>query len=231
MSYRGYFEGLLTDLRSRIFLMSGRVRDEFSLAYDALVTGKQEYIEAVYALDREVSQLHREIGESCFSLISRQQPVARDLRLIITAFNVSVELEHMGNQAKGIARASERMKDSAKPLQMPHSLDVMQQVAQVMHDDTFAAWEQRDIAKLQSVLDRDDEVDALDAEVQIELFTRMAGTQEAAEIEKLYDLLRSSREVERFADLACNIAENVVIYLQETEFDLAASAAPGPTRT
>ncbi len=227
MSHRGYFDGLLTDLRSRIFLMSGRVRDEFSLAYDALVTGRQEYIEAVYALDREVNQLHREIGESCFSLISRQQPVARDLRLIITAFNVSVELEHMGNQAKGIARASERMKDSAKPLQMPHSLDIMKQMAQVMHDDTFEAWEQRDIAKLQSVLDRDDEVDALDVEVQAELFTRMASTKEASEIEVLYDLLRSSREVERFADLACDIARDVMVYLQETEFESPATSGPG----
>ena len=222
MSHRGYFEGLLADLRSRIFLMSGRVRDEFSLAYDALVTGKQEYIEAVYAMDKEVNQLHREIEKDCFLLISRQQPVAKDLKLIIAAFNVSVELEHMGNQAKGVARAAERMKESSEPLQLPHSLDIMKQMAQAMHDDTFKAWEQRDVAGLEVILKKDDEVDALDVEVQSELFSRMAGTKETAEIEVLYDLLRSSREVERFADLACNIARNVGTLLRDTEFESVA---------
>ncbi len=216
MSHRSYFEGLLTDLRSRVFLMSGRVRNEFSLAYDALVTGQQEYIEAVYALDREVNQRHRDIGESCFSLISRQQPVAQDLKLIITAFNVSVALQHMGNQAKGMTRAAERMHDSLQAVHLPHSLDTMRQVAQAMHDDTFKAWEQRDMAKLQTVQERDDEVDALDVAVQAELFARMADAQEASEIEILYGLLRSSREVERFADLACDIARDVESYLRDT---------------
>ncbi len=228
MSHRGYFEGLLTDLRGRIFLMSGRVRDAFSLAYDALVTGKQEYIEAVYALDQEVNQLHMKIGESCFSLISRQQPVARDLRLIITVFNVSVALEHMGNQARGMARAAERMKNSSVAvLPVPHSLDIMKRMAQGMHDDTFAAWEQRDIAKLQAVLDQDGAVDDLDIEVQAELFVRMASTKEAAEIEILYDLLRCSREVEKFADLACDIARDVAIFLQETQSEAIVPAELG----
>lgn len=219
MSHRGYFDSLLDALRSRIFLMSGRIRDEFSLAYEALVTGKQESIEAVYAMDREVNQLHREIEESCFSLISRQQPVANDLKLIITAFNISVELERMGNQAKGLARAAERMQNSTRPLQLPHSLDIMKQLAQDMHDDTFKAWEQRDVAKLAAVVRRDKEVDALDGEVQVELFNRMARSTEATEIEVLYDLLRSSREVERFADLACNIAEYIGALVRDTEFE------------
>lgn len=218
MTLRAHFDTQLAALRSRLFLMSGRVRDEFALAYHALVNRDREAIETVYAQDREVDQLCAQIERSCFSLISLQQPVAKDLRLIITVFNINTDLERMGDQAKGIARVTERLLAIPSAWFPPHGLDAMHQKAQFMHDETFKAWDEQNVPRLERVVASDDAVDAWDVEVQSELFSRMAGTAQATDIEALYELLRASREVERFADLVCNIARDITSYVRDTQF-------------
>lgn len=223
VSYRGFFDASLDDLRSRVFLMSDRVREELSLAYEALINADMEPCRAAFALHRELERMQIEIEEDCFTLISRQQPVAQDLKLIITVLNISVELARMGDQARGLARIAKRLIHSPLPPQLPHGLDTMKRLAQEMHDDTFKAWERRDTEMLAKIVLRDTEVDSLDGEVQTELFTRMASSGQPQEIKLLNELLRASREVERFADLACNIALEIDSYLENTGFPRAAA--------
>lgn len=214
---RSHFESQLLDLRSRLFLMSGRVRDEFALAFQALVNRDLEEAEVVFGLDREVNHMQREIERDCITLISRQQPVAKDLQLIITVYNINVDLERMGDQAKGIARVTKRLHQ--KPLfSLPNGLAVMHRMAAKMHDDTFTAWEHGDLDLAREVISRDDEVDAIDGQIQSEFFLRMANTQDQAEIEALYECIRATREIERFADLLCNVARDIIDYVQETQY-------------
>lgn len=220
---RHHFETQLTALRSSLFLMSGRVRDEFALAYNALVNRDRDTVEAVYTLDREVDQLRSQIEQKCFLLISRQQPVATDLHLIITIYNINVDLDRMGDQARGIARCTDRMLVQP-PVSLPHDLDAMQQWAQSMHDQAFDAWARHDVPQAEQILAQDEEVDALYARVQAMLFAAMAETSDPNAIQTFYELIRVAREVERFADLACNIARDVIRYMHAIE--LGPSAQP-----
>ena len=104
MSIRRYFDQQLSDLRDRILLMGSRVQDELHLAMSALNSLDMTKADAVFAADRVVNETRFEIEELCFTLIVTQQPAARDLRTIIAAMNVIVDLERMGDQAKGIAK-------------------------------------------------------------------------------------------------------------------------------
>ncbi len=213
---RSHFETQLGELRSKLFLMSGRVRDQFTIGFDAFLQRDANRIEEVYALGQEVKQLQAEVEANCFTLISRQQPVAQDLLLIITVYNISLDLERMSSQARGIARSTERL--LTKPaFEVPIKFHTMYQLALDMHDNTFKGWEDKDTDLLHQVIDQDDQVDILDREVQKELFSRMAKTEQAQDIEAFYEFIRVSREVERFADLAGNISRTVWIFVNDTE--------------
>ncbi len=217
VTIRSYFDSQMADLRSRLFLMSGRIRDEFTLGFDAFLQRDASLIEAVYALAQEVQTLQAEVEANCFTLISRQQPVAQDLLLIITVYNINLDLERMGSQARGIARSTERL--LTKPaFEVPHEFHAMYRLALGMHDDTFKGWEDKDLDLLKQTIDQDEQVDALDRKLQKTLFGQMAQTEQTQDIEALYEFIRVSREVERFADLACSIARTVWIYLYDTEY-------------
>ncbi len=216
ITIRSHFDSQLIELRSRLFLISGRVRDQFTLGFNAFVKRDRQQIAQVYALDKEVKRLQNEVEASCFTLISRQQPVAQDLHLIITIYNINLDLERMGSQARGIARATERL--LPKPaFELPLSFHTMYRLVLGMHDDTFRGWESKDQVLLRQVIDQDDQVDDLVREAQRELFSRMAQTEQTEDIAALYEFIRVSREVERFADLACAIARTVGVFVHDTE--------------
>ncbi len=214
---RNYFDSQMADLRSRLFLLSGRVREEFTLGFDAFIQRDAKLIEAVYALAQEVQSLQAEVEAACFTLISRQQPVAQDLLLIITVYNINLDLERMGSQARGIARSTERLL-TMPAFEVPHEFHTMYRMAQDMHDHTFMGWESKDVDLLWQIVARDEQVDELNQQVQRALFSRMAQTEQASDIAALYEFTRVSREVERFADLTCNIARAVCTFVQDTEY-------------
>ena len=216
-SIRRTFDNQLSDLRSRLYIMSAVVREEFDLGFRALIHRDADSVEAVYAIDEEMRSKRAEIERGCFTLLSRQQPVAHDLRRLIVYYNVALDLERMGQQAKGLARSSRRVMDKP-PYPLPHGLALMHDKARHMHDATFAAWEQGDLNAIGRVIADDDEVDELDRTVKEELFRRMAETSDESLIATLYESIRATREVERFADLVCMVARDVREYTRMTSF-------------
>ena len=216
-SIRRTFDNQLSDLRSRLYIMSAVVKEEFDLGFRALSDRDPDSVEAVYAIDEEMRGRRAEIERSCFTLLSRQQPVAHDLRRIIVYYNVALDLERMGQQARGLARSSRRVMDKP-PCPLPHGLALMHDKARQMHDAAFAAWEQGDLDQIDRVIAADDEVDSLDRSVKEELFGRMAATSDEAEIATLYEYIRATREVERFADLVCMVARDVQEYTRLIKF-------------
>ena len=216
-SIRRTFDNQLSDLRSRLYIMSGVVREEFDLGFQALADRDPDAVEAVYAIDEEMRDKRSEIERGCFTLLSRQQPVAHDLRRIIVYYNVALDLERMGQQAKGLARSSRRVMDKP-PCPLPHGLALMHDKARQMHDATFSAWEQGDLEQIDRVIAADDEVDELDRTVKEELFRHMAETSDEDLIATLYEYIRATREVERFADLVCMVARDVQEYTRMISF-------------
>lgn len=217
MRTRVHFDQQLSELRDDILLMGSRVEAELKLAVDAYNTLDRKKAREVYAADKEVNQARFDIEEQCFTLIVTQQPAAGDLRTIVTALNVIVDLERMGDQAKGIAKVVPHL---LKNPDQPRPPELVQMSAMVggMLNQVMLAYAHSNVDLARIVANQDDQVDALYAQVFHQIMTQMAGVDDPDKVEAAYELLRVARELERFGDLATNVAERV-IYLVTGSFD------------
>ena len=185
------------------------VEEELKLALQALDTLNLELAQDVMAADIEVNDMRFAIEEKCFELIVTQQPAARDLRAIVAVMNMIVDLERMGDQAKGIAKIIERMAEHSKRPNLPELTKMGEIVGDMLHQ-SMTAYASNDINLAQLVADRDDEVDGLYANIFTKTMEKMADTKKQKKVESSYEMLRSARELERFGDLATNVAERVI---------------------
>jgi phosphate transport system protein len=149
------------------------------------------------------------IEEKCFSLIVTQQPAARDLRAIVAVMNIIVDLERMGDQAKGIAKAVPHITPHPNRTMFPELKQMGHIVEQMLHD-SMKAFAKKDIELANQVAHADDKVDGLYARIFTEIMEKMAAVEDVDRIEATYELLRVARELERFGDLATNVAERVI---------------------
>lgn len=212
---RAHFDRKLSDLRDGILLMGSRVEEEMRLALEALATLNLDKANEVFAADRIVNRMRFEIEEQCFSLIVTQQPAARDLRTIMTAMNMIVDLERMGDQTKGIAKVIPHL--LKHPLiDRPVELKQMGELTSRMLNQVLLAYARANVDLARMVGQQDDEVDMLYAQVFNKIMLQMAHTNSPDQIEASYELLRVARELERFGDLATNIAERVVYLVTGT---------------
>lgn len=219
---RARFVRKLTELRDDILTMGSMVEEELKLALKALDKLDTELAAQVFEADQAVNATRFEIEEKCFTLIVTQQPAAGDLRAIIAVMNMIVDLERMGDQTKGIAKVIPHIQqyaDSPHPLELKQMGDMVDK----MLSDSMTAYAQGNVALAQQVTERDDEVDKLYAQIYTKTMERMAETKNPDKVEANYEILRAARELERFGDLATNIAERVVYrvtgQLHETNID------------
>ena len=167
----------------------------------------QEVIDEDDAIDDQCADLE----EKCIDLIATQQPLASDLRTLITVLRVSDELERMGDYAEGIAKIAISMGDEP-PLKRLIDIPRMADRCVDMLRRSLDALVNRDVPAARQVWDDDDEVDDLYDQVYRELLTYMMG--DPATIRRATYLLWVAHDLERIADRATNIAERV-IYLVE----------------
>jgi len=201
------FDEELNKLREKLLRMSGIVEESVALSIEALKDRKEELAREVLRREEGVNLLDVEIDETCLRLLALRQPMAGDLRLITSAMKIGVDLERMGDLAVNIAqRALELLRvPILKPL-----VDIprMARLAQDMLKDSIQSFIDRNDALAAEVCKRDDAVDALENQVFRELRRDMRG--DPATIERAVGLLLVSRYLERLADHATNIAENVI---------------------
>ncbi len=219
---RERFERKLSELRDDILKMGSMVDEELKLALDALKTLDTDLGQQVYEADKGVNDMRYAVEEKCFALIVTQQPAAGDLRAIVAVMNMIVDLERMGDQAKGIAKVIPHLLKYPKQTR-PHELDLMGEKVGGMLRDSMTAYAHNDVELAQHVADQDDEVDSLYADVFNFTMETMAGTKKTHKVEAAYEILRVGRELERFGDLATNIAERVIYrvegWMQEVNTD------------
>ena len=174
---------------------------------DGLVERDRQLVDRVLGGDEPINQLHIEIDSRCFKLLALHQPMAVDLRAIVSAVKINTDLERVGDLAINIAEAVRRYMRHP-PVKELIDIPRMADIAQAMLRDALDAYVRRDIALAQSVLDADDELDALKTQVFRELLTYML--QDPSTIEPALDLILISRHLERIGDHATNIAEDVI---------------------
>lgn len=202
-----HFQEELDQLKSRLLEMGGLAEERVRMAIQALVERDRSLVDAVLAGDAPINQLHIEIDSRCVKLLALHQPMAVDLRAILSAVKINTDLERVGDLAINIGEAGLRY--LAHPA-VKELIDIprMAEIAQRMLRDALDAFVSRDVALAQRVLDADDELDALKTQVFRELLTHML--QAPATIEPAIDLILISRHLERIGDHATNIAEDVI---------------------
>ena len=222
MQLRERFHRALEELRDDILLMGSRVEHQMKLALKALKELDTDLARTVYEEDMLVNQARFDIEEKCFALIVMQQPAASDLRIVVAAMNIIVDLERMGDQAKGIAKLIPHLKKFPETIQPPE-LQQMGTMVLSMANQAMAAYADDNVALARSISKQDDQVDALYAKVFTHVMFEMARTDKPEYIETIYEILRSSREIERYGDLAVNIADRIVYLvtgtMEETNVD------------
>jgi len=212
MVMRERFEKKLNELRDDILKMGSMVEEELDLALDALESLDMDLGKQVFEADREVNAMRFAIEEKSFALIVTQQPAARDLRAIVAVMNMIVDLERMGDQAKGIARIIPHLIKYPKRSQYP-KLKQMGAMVSAMLRQSMTAYTNSNVDLAKMVAAQDDEVDGLYARIFTEVMEKMAETKKQKKVEASYEILRAAQKLERFGDLATNIAERV-IYLE-----------------
>jgi phosphate transport system protein len=206
------FHEKLDLLKQRLLAMSERAEELLALSVQAFLRRDPAAAEAVLAADREVDSLEVEVESLAVSLLALQQPMARDLRFIISAIRITNDLERVGDHAVNIAQSALRMVDIRTNVVPPPEIEEMALRARKMLSDALDALVRLDGTLGRDVCRRDDQVDALHESVFRIMLTHMMEDQ--ATISASLELLLVSRNLERVADLATNVAEDAV-YLAE----------------
>jgi phosphate transport system protein len=202
-----HFEEDLSQLKSRLLEMGGLAEDRLRSAVRGLVDRDLAQLDRVLTGDGALNQLHIEVDDRCFKLLALQQPMAADLRAIVSAVKINSDLERVGDLAVNIAEAAARNLQHPKVKEL---IDIprMAVIAQEMLRDALDAYVRRDVALAQRVLARDDELDLLKTLVFRELLDYML--KDPTTIKAALDLILVSRHLERTGDHATNIAEDVI---------------------
>jgi phosphate transport system protein len=204
---RHHFETELQALRNQLLTMGGLVEERVHRAVQSLVHRREEEAQRIIATDKEINDLQIDIDDRCLRLLATQAPLALDLRLITSAMKINADLERVGDQAVNIAE-NVLVLIPQPPLKPLIDLPRMAEIAEKMIRDALDAFVKRDAELARDVLRRDDEVDELKDQVFRELLTYMMA--DPGTIQRALALILIGRNLERIADHATNIAEDVI---------------------
>ncbi len=202
-----HFQDELEQLKARLLEMGGLAEEHVRLAVQGLVKRDRPVLDRVLVADEAVNRLHLEVDNRCFKLLALYQPMAADLRTIVSAVKINADLERVGDLAVNIAEAARRYAGHP-PVKKLIDIPLMADIAQTMLRDALDSFVRRDVDLAQHVLDEDDRLDALKTQVFRELLTYML--QDPTTIEPALDLILVSRHLERIGDHATNVAEDVI---------------------
>jgi phosphate transport system protein len=209
MTTRHSYDQELESLRLALLQMGTLVEQSIADAVQSLAKQDVGLAQKVMDGDDIIDQMEEDVEDKCILLIARQQPLARDLRIISTGLKLTTDLERMGDHAFDIAKIALKLADQQliKPLTVISQMD---QLARQMLKDSLDAYLKLDIELAERVCLADDKVDAMYSHVFRELLTYMM--EDPRTISQATQLIFVGRYLERIADHSTNIAE-WVIYL------------------
>lgn len=201
------FDEELMELKAKIMEMATRAEEQIDLAVRSLKNRNEELANEVIRREEDINRLDIEVDEMCMRLLALRQPMAADLRFITSALKISGDLERIGDQSYNIA---ERALKLIKLPQLKPLIDIprMADIARQMVHDAIVAFINRDDVLAKKVCERDDEVDGLNDQVFRELLTFMMS--DPSTITRAVELILVGRHLERLADHATNISEDVI---------------------
>jgi phosphate transport system protein len=206
-----HYTGQLADIREMVLRMGGLAEQMTRRVIHALVQRDAGILAEVRAMESQVNLLHVEIDEACLELIALRQPAAADLRFITAAMKIIVDMERIGDQAINIVERAESLL-AVPPLKPLIDIPRMADIAQEMLKASLDAYVNGDDELAYQTILKDDEVDQLKDQVFRELLTFMMS--DPTTIPRAMDLILVSRHIERIADHATNICEDVIFMVK-----------------
>lgn len=206
-----HFHSELDHLKSRLVHMAGLAEERVQRAVQSLKERDAEAARQVIVGDRDLNALEMEIDERALNLLALQQPMARDLRFIAMATKISNDLERVGDHAVNIAETVRKLVDFPPLLRLPE-LDEMARIATGMLGDALDSFINADSKLAREIGERDDRVDDLHRIVFDAVVERMES--DPGNVKPGIGHFLVSRNIERIADLATNLAEDVVYMVE-----------------
>lgn len=206
-----HYSEQLARLREQVLRMGGLAEQMTRRVVQALVERDVGILPEVRAMESRVNQLHIEIDEACIELIALRQPAAVDLRFIAAAMKIIVDMERIGDQAINIVERAEVLL-TVPPLKPLIDIPRMADIAQEMLKASLDAYVNGDDNLAYRTILKDDEVDQLKDQVFRELLTYMMA--DPSTIPRAMELILVSRHLERIADHATNICEDVIFMVK-----------------
>jgi phosphate transport system protein len=208
---RRHFEEQLAECNSRLVHMGAVAQRMIDESIQCLLDRDAEGHQRVFKDEEEMNGLHIEIDERVISALALQQPVATDLRLLIMASKIAGELERIGDQAVNICQNTASLLQHP-PVEISTNMPAMADLVREMLRESLEAFLCRDVELAQKVLHTDDKVDDFKDQVFFQLLGHMMS--EPPAIPRAVALILISRSLERVADHATNIAEEVIYAAQ-----------------
>jgi len=207
----------LHKLKEEVVSMGGLVSKAIGDSVLSLKNRDIGLAQKVIEMDSEIDALDHRIEEDCMRLLALQQPMARDLRLIISVLKMSIDLERMGDLALEIAVIT-KITASVPPIKPLVDLPRMSDICQEMLKDIMIAFENKDVELAKAAAKRDDEIDMLFDQVRRELISYMI--EDPKKITGAQHLTFVARYLERIGDHMTNLSENVVFMVTGERLEL-----------
>lgn len=207
----------LHKLKEEVVSMGSLVSKAIGDSVLSLKNRDSDLAQKVIEMDKEIDAMDHKIEADCMRLLALQQPMARDLRLIISVLKMSIDLERMGDLSLEIAVIT-KITASVPPIKPLVDIPRMSDICQDMLKNIMIAFENKDVEAAKAVARRDDEIDALFDQVRRELISYMI--EDPKKITGAQHLTFVARYLERIGDHITNLSENVVFMVTGERVEL-----------
>ena len=220
---RTRFHQGLDELKDKLLRMAGMAEQAVDRAIESYRQHDAALCEQVFQTEAAINASEREIDELALDLLAMQQPMAVDLRFILAVIKINADLERVGDQAVNIAERTRELM-SLPVADLPLDLPLMASMASGMIRKAIEAFIHADAELAQSVLTMDDKVDSMNREIAEAMMAQMNHSPQHTR--QALDALLIARNLERVADHATNIAEDVIFWVRGADVRHGGHSAP-----
>ncbi len=226
MAIRIKFHQSLDDLKERLLVMAGMAEQAIQRSIEAYTTRDLNLCELVFRSEPAINRLEREIDQLALDLLAMEQPMAIDLRFILSVIRINADLERVGDQAVNIAVRVKEM-GAFENVDLPVDIPRLASLSAAMVRKALQAFIEADAELAQSVLELDDQVDSMNDNAFYALSTLIKDRPDLTP--QSLNALIISRNLERVGDHATNIAEDVIFWVRGADVRHNSSQNTQPT--
>ena len=208
------FHQQLAALKDKLLAMAALSQQALEFSVEAYIARDMGLCNHVLEIEQAINAAETTVDEMAYELLAKEQPMAIDLRFILSVIKINGDLERIGDQASNIAQRAQTMKDQPE-IALPIDIQEMGEKVGVMIRTAIQSLLEADAKMAESVLSMDDEVDEMNKAAQSELMETMQ--QHPMVSEQALNAIVISRNLERAADHATNIAEDVIFWLRGSD--------------